>query len=403
MAKMSEKITVQKGKLVVPDQPIIPYLEGDGTGPEIWAATVKVIDAIVAKTYAGKRKIDWLKVSIGEASYRETGEYLPEKALDILKEHIVSIKGPFATPIGGGFRSINVSLRQRLNLYSCIRPVKWIPGTPSPVVRPDLVNMIIFRENIEDLYAGIEWDKDSEKGIKVRNFLNEEMGCSIPEGSGIGIKFLSVAGTERIMRKAMEHAVANNRKTVTIVHKGNIMKYTEGGFKNWCYDFAKREYGEYIVTEEEVSAGKSREGKIMINDRIADNMLQQVLLRSGEYDVIVCPNVNGDYLSDAVAAQAGGLGIAPGCNMGDFTAVFEATHGNAPKYAGLDKVNPSSLILSAEMMLRYLGWNEAADAVTAVLAKTIQQKVVTYDLARNIEGAKEVKTSEFAAALIANL
>ncbi|WP_312198287.1 isocitrate dehydrogenase (NADP(+)) [Anaerospora hongkongensis] len=400
---MSEKIKLHNGSIRVPDHPVIPCIAGDGTGPEIWAAASSVIDAAIDKVYNGTRRINWLPVLAGERAYQETGSYLPNETLAAIKECVVAIKGPLGTPIGGGFRSINVTLRKELNLYACIRPVKWVPGTPSPVVRPDLVDIVIFRENIEDVYAGIEWPADSGEAVQVTNYLNQEMKCRIPEGAGIGIKFLSKEGTERIMRKALQYAEENGRRTVTIVHKGNIMKYTEGAFKTWCYQLAKSEFGHIVITEEELAGKPLPAGKILINDRIADNMFQQILLRSGDYDILVCPNLNGDYLSDAIAAQVGGLGMAPGANVGDGVAIFEATHGNAPKYAGLDKVNPGSVILSAVMMLRYMHWHEAAEAVTAALTKTIQQKTVTYDLARGIEGAEELSTSQFAAAIIANL
>lgn len=400
---MSEKITIHNGRLSVPPNPVIPYIEGDGTGPEIWAAARSVIDAAITNVYNGTRKIEWRPVLAGERAYQETGSYLPEATLAAIKECVVAIKGPLGTPIGGGFRSINVTLRKELDLYACIRPVKWVPGTPSPVVHPDLVDIVIFRENIEDVYAGIEWPADSERAVQVTNYLNRELDCRIPEGAGIGVKFLSREGTERIMRKALQYAVDNGRRTVTIVHKGNIMKYTEGAFKTWCYQLAKSEFGNIVITEEELAGNLLPDGKILINDRIADNMFQQILLRSGDYDILVCPNLNGDYLSDAIAAQVGGLGMAPGANVGDSAAIFEATHGNAPKYAGMDKVNPGSVILSAVMMLRYMHWHEAAEAITAALTKTIQQKNVTYDLARGIVGAKELRTSQFAAAIIANL
>ena len=400
---MGEKIIIREGKPVVPDQPIICYIEGDGTGPDIWAAAQKVLDAGVAKAYGGKRRIEWLEILAAEKAHRLTGEWLPQETLDKIREHVVAIKGPLGTPIGGGFRSINVTLRQELNLYACIRPVKWIPGTPSPVVHPDWVNAVIFRENIEDIYVGIEWAAGTEKGEKVRRFLNEEMQCHVPEEAGIGIKFISRAGTERIMRRAMQYAVDHGKKTVTIVHKGNIMKYTEGAFKTWCYELAKREFAALTVTEEEVAQGAVAAGRIVINDRIADNMFQQILLRPKEYEVLVCPNLNGDYLSDAMAAQVGGLGMAPGANIGDCAAIFEATHGNAPKYAGMDKMNPGSVILSGVMMLEYMGWTEAGQLIEAALGRTISQKTVTYDLARGMEGAKELKTSEFGAAIIANL
>ncbi len=400
---MAEKITVQNGKLVVPDCPVIPFIEGDGTGPDIWAAAQKVLDAGVAKAYGGKRRIEWLEILAAEKAHRLTGEWLPQKTLAAIREHVVAIKGPLGTPLGGGFRSINVTLRQELDFYACIRPVKWAPGTPSPVVHPQRVNAVIFRENIEDNYSGIEWAAGTAQAEQVRNFLNTEMGCSLPEESGIGVKFISRAGSERIMRRAMQYAVDHGRKTVTIVHKGNIMKYTEGAFKTWCYELAKKEFAALTVTEEEVWQGASADGKILINDRIADNMFQQILLRPQEYEVLVCPNLNGDYLSDAMAAQVGGLGMAPGANVGDEAAIFEATHGNAPKYAGMDKMNPGSVILSGVMMLDYIGWNEAARLIEAALGKTILQKTVTYDLARGIDGATELKTSEFGAAIIANM
>ena len=400
---MAEKITIQNGKLVVPDCPVIPFIEGDGTGPDIWAASQKVMDAGVAKAYGGKRRIEWMEILAAEKAHRFTGEWLPQKTLTAIREHVVAIKGPLGTPIGGGFRSINVTLRQELDLYACIRPVKWVPGTPSPVVHPQRVNAVIFRENIEDNYSGIEWAAGTEQAEQVRSFLNGEMGCRLPEESGIGVKFISRTGSERIMRRAMQYAVEQGRKTVTIVHKGNIMKYTEGAFKTWCYELAKNEFAALTVTEEEVWQGASVDGKILINDRIADNMFQQILLRPQEYEVLVCPNLNGDYLSDAMAAQVGGLGMAPGANVGDAAAIFEATHGNAPKYAGMDKMNPGSVILSGVMMLDYLGWNEAARLIEAALGKTILQKTVTYDLARGIDGATELKTSEFGAAIIANM
>lgn len=402
---MAEKITVKDGKLVVPDNPIICFIEGDGTGPDIWKAAKLVVDAAVEKAYDGKKKIQWKEILAGEKAFKLTGKWLPDETLEAIKEHIVAIKGPLTTPIGGGFRSLNVTLRQKLDLYACIRPIKWIKGVPSPVVHPELVNMVIFRENTEDIYAGIEWEIGTCEVEKVREFLNNEMGCNIPEDVGIGIKYLGKKASERIMRKAINYAIDNNRSSVTIVHKGNIMKYTEGSFKNWCYDLAKREFGHITITEEEVKQldGKVPEGKIVIKDRIADNMFQQLLLRSNEYEVIVTPNLNGDYLSDAAAAQVGGLGMAPGANIGDYVALFEATHGTAPKYAGLDKVNPGSLIFSAVMMLEYIGWKEAAELINLGVEKTIKQKTVTYDLERQMEGATKVKTSEFAKAIVSNL
>ena len=402
---MPDKVYVKDGKLIIPDNPIIPFIEGDGTGPDIWRATRKVVDAAVEKAYGGRRSIEWKEILAGEKAFHLTGKWLPEETVDAIKEHIIAIKGPLTTPIGGGFRSINVTLRQELDLYACVRPVKWIPGVPSPVVHPEHVDVVIFRENTEDIYAGIEWEAESEDAKKARQFLNIEMSCNVPEDAGIGVKYISKAASERLMRKALKYAIENGRKSVTIVHKGNIMKYTEGSFKNWCYALAKSEFAGKIVTEEELPSCGSNvpEGKIIVKDRIADNMFQQLLLRPSEYDVIVTPNLNGDYLSDAAAAQVGGLGMAPGGNIGDYIALFEATHGTAPKYAGLDKVNPGSLILSAVMMLEYMGWKEAASLITEGLAKAISQKTVTYDLARQMEGAREVTTSEFARAIIESI
>ena len=400
---MVDKISIHDGKLVVPDQPTVCYIEGDGTGPDIWAAAQRVLDAGIAKAYGGKRRIDWLEILAAEKAHRLTGEWLPQDTLMKIREHVVAIKGPLGTPIGGGFRSINVTLRQELDLYACIRPVKWVPGTPSPVLHPEQVNAVIFRENIEDIYVGIEWAANTEKAEQVRSFLNGQMNCRVPAEAGIGIKYISRGGTERIMRRALQYAVDHGKKTVTIVHKGNIMKYTEGAFKTWCYELARREFAAVTVTEEEVAKGADTAGRILINDRIADNMFQQILLRPKEYEVLVCPNLNGDYLSDAMAAQVGGLGMAPGANIGDAAAIFEATHGNAPKYAGMDKVNPGSVILSGVMMLEYLGWTEAGQLIESALGQTILQKTVTYDLARGLEGAKELKTSEFATAIIENM
>lgn len=401
---MPEKIRIKDGKIYVPDYPIIPFIEGDGTGPDIWRATRKVVDAAVEKAYGGQRKIEWKEVLAGEKAFKLTGKWLPDETLDAIKEHLVAIKGPLTTPVGGGFRSINVTLRQELDLYACVRPVRWIPGVPSPVLHPEQVDMVIFRENTEDIYAGIEWEAESESAKKARKFLNIEMSCNVPEDAGIGVKYISKAASERLMRKALQYAIENGRKSVTIVHKGNIMKYTEGSFKNWCYALAKSEFTDKIVMEEELSSvGDELKGMIVVKDRIADNMFQQLLLRPSEYDVIVTPNLNGDYLSDAAAAQVGGLGMAPGGNIGDYIALFEATHGTAPKYRGLDRVNPGSLILSAMMMLEYMGWKEAASLVLKGLEGAIAKKTVTYDLARKMEGAKEVKTSEFAMAIIESM
>ncbi|MDI3481060.1 MAG: isocitrate dehydrogenase [Tepidanaerobacteraceae bacterium] len=399
---MAEKVCVKDGKLIIPDNPIIPFIEGDGTGPDIWRATRRVVDAAVKKAYGDRRSIEWKEILAGEKAFHHTGEWLPKETVDAIREYIIAIKGPLTTPVGGGFRSINVTLRQELDLYACVRPVKWIPGVPSPVVHPELVDVVVFRENTEDIYVGIEWLAGSQEAEKARGFLNDSMGCDIPEDAGIGIKYISKAASERIMRKALKYAIENGRKSVTIVHKGNIMKYTEGSFKNWCYAVATEEFKEKIVNEEELQTygGSAPEGKIVVKDRIADNMFQQLLLRPSEYDVIVTPNLNGDYLSDAAAAQVGGLGMAPGANIGDFVALFEATHGSAPKYAGQDRANPGSLILSAVMMLEYMGWKEAASLITEGLAKAVSKKTVTHDLARQMEGAKEVKTSEFAEVII---
>lgn len=402
---MGQKITVEAGALKVPDNPVIPFIEGDGTGPDIWRATSRVIDAAVQKACGESKRIEWREILAGEKAFETTGEWLPQATLDAIQEHLVAIKGPLTTPVGGGFRSLNVTIRQVLDLYACIRPVRWFEGVPSPVRHPEKVNMVVFRENTEDTYAGLEWSAGSEKALRLRKFLVEEMGCQVPEDAGLGIKPISKTATRRIMRKALDYALEQGRRTVTIVHKGNIMKFTEGSFKQWCYDLAREDFRDVIITEEELTSTGSGmpDGKILVNDRIADNMFQQVLARGDEYEVLVMPNLNGDYFSDALAAQVGGLGMAPGANIGDYVAVFEATHGTAPKYAGLDKVNPGSLILSAAMMLEYLGWKDAAALVVSSLERTIKEKKVTYDLARLMEGAQELKTSEFAEAIVANM
>jgi len=396
-------ITRRGGELVVPDAPIVPFIEGDGTGPDIWKASVRVFDAAVAKAFGGKKKIVWFEVPAGEKAKAQYGEWLPNDTIEAVKQYKVAIKGPLTTPVGGGIRSLNVTLRQVLDLYACVRPVRYFEGTPAPVKRPDLMNVVIFRENTEDVYAGIEWAKGTPQAERVIEFLEKEMGKRIRPDSGIGIKPMSEFGSKRLVRKAIQYAIANKRKTVTLVHKGNIMKFTEGAFRDWGYEVAKAEFRDQIVTEDEVTAGASKDGKILINDRIADSVFQQVLTRTADYDVFATPNLNGDYLSDACAAQVGGLGIAPGANMSDDIGFFEATHGTAPKYAGKDVINPGSVILSGVMMLQYLGWNEAADLVTRGLEKTIAQKKVTYDLARQMEGATELKTSQFADAIIANM
>jgi len=420
-----ERITVKNGKLVVPNQPIIPFIEGDGIGPDIWRASVRVLDAAVASAYGGKRKIHWLEVYAGEKANKLFQTWLPDETVAACREYLVSIKGPLTTPIGGGIRSLNVALRQMLDLYVCLRPVRWFKGVPSPVRAPEKVDMVIFRENTEDIYTGIEFEAGSAENRKFQELFKQSFPKAyakirFPDSSGIGLKAISQEGTDRLIRAAIEYAIANERKSLTIVHKGNIMKFTEGAFRNWAYALAEREFaaqtysweqwertkaasGEKAANDEQVAALKA--GRILIKDAIADITLQQVLTRPEEFDVIATMNLNGDYLSDALAAQVGGIGIAPGGNVNYVTghAVFEATHGTAPKYANLDRVNPGSVILSGEMMLRYLGWSEAADAIISAMDKTIAQKTVTYDFARLMEGAREVKCSEFADALISNL
>ena len=401
-----EPVRVENGKYIIPDNPIIPFIEGDGIGPDIWRAAQKVFDAAVEKAYGGKRKIAWMEIYAGEKAHQLYGEWLPEETIQAIRDYYIAIKGPLTTPVGGGFRSLNVTIRQVLNLYACIRPVKYYKGVPSPVKEPERMNVVIFRENTEDVYAGIEWQKGSPEVKKVIEFLNSEMGTKIPDDAGIGIKPISETGTKRLVRKAIEYMIQNNRQSLTLVHKGNIMKYTEGAFKDWGYEVAREEYGDLFITEEELWSkynGEVPNGKYVIKDRIADNMLQQILTRTNEYDVIATPNLNGDYLSDACAAQVGGLGMAPGANIGEIHAVFEATHGTAPKYAGMDKVNPSSLILSGVLMFQYMGWKEVCDLIENGLEKAIQQKRVTYDLARQMEGnVQPLKTSEFAQAIIDN-
>jgi isocitrate dehydrogenase len=404
-----EKITIVNRKLNVPDHPIIPFIEGDGTGPDIWRASRRVIETAVAKAYGGKKKISWFEVYAGEKCNKVYGEgtWLHDDTLEAIKEHLVAIKGPLTTPVGGGIRSINVALRQLLDLYVCLRPVQYFQGVPSPVKRPELVNMVIFRENTEDIYAGIEWKAGTPEVEKVIAFLQQEMGIKkirFPKSSSIGIKPVSQEGTERLVRAAIEYAISNKRKSVTLVHKGNIMKFTEGGFRDWGYAFAKREFAGKTVSWEDCG-GNPPAGMVLIKDVIADAFLQQILTRPAEYDVIATMNLNGDYISDALAAQVGGIGIAPGGNINYDTghAIFEATHGTAPKYAGLDKVNPGSVILSGEMMLRYMGWTEAADLIVSGTTKAITDRTVTYDFARLMEGAKEVKCSEFGDAIIKNM
>ena len=399
------RIGYENNRLIVPDDPIVPYIEGDGTGPDIWRATQYVLDGAVAKVYGGKRKFAWYEVFAGDKANEKFGEYLPQETLDALAHYRVSIKGPLSTPVGGGIRSLNVTLRQVLDLYACVRPVRYFTGVPSPVREPEKVDMVIFRENTEDVYAGIEWPAGSEGARNIVGFLNtmeRRGGAKIREGSAIGIKPISEFGSKRLVRKAIEYAIAAKRDSVTLVHKGNIMKFTEGAFKDWGYQLAKEEFGDVTIPESELS-GPAPAGKIVIKDRIADSMFQQVLLRPAEYSVIATTNLNGDYLSDALAAQVGGLGMAPGSNESDEVAIFEATHGTAPKYANKDAINPGSLILSGVMMLRHLRWFEAADAVQNAIAKTIGQKRVTYDLERQTAGATLLKTSEFGKAIVDNI
>ena len=399
-----EKITVKDGKLAVPDNPILGYIEGDGIGPDITRACLRVWDAAIEKAYGGKRKVHWCEVYMGEkAGGLYEGNFFPEESLAALNDLIVSIKGPLTTPVGGGFRSLNVSLRQELDLYACVRPVKHYAGVPSPLREPEKVDIVIFRENSEDVYSGIEYQTGTEENKKLAKFLREEMGVSFFEDAGLGIKPISAFATKRLVRKAIQYAVDHDRESVVLVHKGNIMKYTEGAFRNWGYELAREEFGEQTITEEELYSqhgGKRPEGKIVIKDRIADIIFQLMLLRPSEFDVLATMNLNGDYLSDACAAEVGGMGIAPGANMADHVAVFEATHGTAPKYAGMDKVNPGSLLFSGVMMLEYLGWNEAADLISLAYSETVGDKIVTYDFARLMEGATEVSTSGFADALI---
>jgi isocitrate dehydrogenase len=396
-------IARNNGRLVVPDNPIIPFIEGDGTGPDIWRASVRVFDAAVKKAFGGRRKLAWFEVPAGEKAFKDHGEWLPNDTLEAVRAYKVAIKGPLTTPVGGGIRSLNVTLRQVLDLFACVRPVRYFAGTPAPVTHPERMNVVIFRENTEDVYAGIEWAKGTPEARKIIEFLEKEMGKHVRPDSGIGIKPISETGSKRLVRQAIQYAIDNKRKTVTLVHKGNIMKFTEGAFRDWGYELATTEFRDHVVTEDEVANGASREGKILINDRIADSVFQQVLTRTSDYDVFATPNLNGDYLSDACAAQVGGLGMAPGANIGDEIGFFEATHGTAPKYAGKDVINPASVLLSGVMMFRWLGWFEVADMIEQGLERTIQQKKVTYDLARLMQGATELKTSQFADAIIANM
>lgn len=397
-------ITVEKGELQVPERPIIPYIEGDGIGPDIWSTTQRVVDEAVARAYGRQRAIAWMEVLAGEKAFQKTGEWLPEETFEAMREFRVAIKGPLTTPVGGGIRSLNVLIRQVLDLYSCIRPVRWIKGMPSPMKEPDRLDVVIFRENTEDLYAGIEWASGTKEAEKVRNFLINEMGVTnIRELAGIGIKPMSPSGCKRHVAASIRYAIDHGRTTVTLVHKGNIMKYTEGSFRDWGYEVAKERFREEIVTEEETWEGKSTEGKIVLNDRITDSVFQQVMLRPEEYGVLTTPNLSGDFLSDACAAQIGGLGMAPGANVGDEVACFEATHGTAPKYAGKNVVNPGSLILSAVMMLEHLGWDEAAELIVEGIEGAVGAKQVTYDLERQMDGATKVSTSGFGESIIAHM
>ncbi|MFC6117242.1 NADP-dependent isocitrate dehydrogenase [Macrococcoides bohemicum] len=421
--KMAEKITNNNGVLNVPNNPIVPFIIGDGTGPDIWNAAVRVLDAAVEKAYNGEKKIEWKEVLAGQKAFDNTGEWLPQETLDTIEEYLIAIKGPLTTPIGGGIRSLNVALRQELDLFVCLRPVRYFDGVPSPVKRPEDTDMVIFRENTEDIYAGIEYKEGSDEVKKVIEFLQNEMGAKnirFPETSGIGIKPVSKEGTERLVRAALNYALEQGRKSLTLVHKGNIMKFTEGAFKQWGYDLAEREFADKVFTWNQYDKIKAEQGaeaadkaqneaiaagKLLVKDSIADIFLQQILTRPAEFDVVATMNLNGDYISDALAAQVGGIGIAPGANINYETghAIFEATHGTAPKYAGLDKVNPSSVILSGVLMLDHLGWKEAGELITKAMEKSIASKVVTYDFARLMDGATEVKCSEFADELIKNM
>jgi isocitrate dehydrogenase len=422
--KMSgSKVSIQNGKLIVPNDPIIPFIEGDGTGPDIWAASVRVLDAAVEKAYGGTRKIHWREVLAGEKAFTQTGNWLPDETLSTIDEYMIAIKGPLTTPVGGGIRSLNVALRQMLDLYACVRPVRYFTGVPSPVKEPELVDMVIFRENTEDIYAGIEYLHGTEQVEKLKKFLIEEMGVKsirFPDTVSLGIKPVSLEGSERLIRSALDYALENNLTSLTLVHKGNIMKFTEGKFKDWGYELAEREYGDKVFTwaqydriaakDGKAAADKAQSdaiaaGKLLVKDAIADAFLQQILLRPAEYSAIATLNLNGDYISDALAAEVGGIGIAPGANINYLTgkAIFEATHGTAPKYAGQDKVNPSSVILSGEMMFRYMGWKEAADLLIKAMDGAIGKKRVTYDFHRLMDGATLLKCSEFGDELIANM
>ncbi|MGQ9689001.1 MAG: isocitrate dehydrogenase (NADP(+)) [Desulfobaccales bacterium] len=407
MGARGDKIIINSnGKFQVPDHPTVLYIEGDGTGPDIWRATRPVLDAAVEKAYGGKRRLVWQEVLVGEKAFRETDTYLPEASLAALREYRVALKGPLTTPIGGGFRSLNVTLRQVLDLYACIRPVRYYPGVPSPLKEPEKINMVVFRENTEDVYAGLEWPALSPEARRLVDFLNQELGCRLDPATAIGIKPMTARGSKRLVRQALKYALERGYTSVTLMHKGNIMKYTEGAFQNWGYEVALEEFEGRVISEAELESRYNWQvpaGKVVIKDRLADNLFQQVLLRPTEYQVIATPNLNGDYLSDALAAQVGGLGMAPGANIGDTCAIFEATHGSAPKYAGLDRVNPSSLILSGAMLLEFLGWREAADFIHQALPRTLAAGVATYDLARQLPGTKEVSCSTFGHLLVEHM
>lgn len=404
--KKGKRIEIKNGQLIVADNPIIPFIEGDGTGPDIWAAAVRVFDSAVEKAYNGQKKIEWFEIYAGEKAKAKYDEWLPDDTLKAIEHYHVAIKGPLTTPIGGGYRSLNVTMRQVLNLFACIRPVRYIDGVPSPVKTPEKIDMVVFRENTEDVYSGIEWPIHSPEAKKIINYIKDELGNEIKADSGIGIKPISVTGTKRLVRKAIQYAISHKKSSVTIVHKGNIMKFTEGAFKDWGYELAKEEFADNTITEDELWKeynGKQPEDKILIKDRITDSMFQQILLRPDEYSILAMPNLTGDFMSDALSAQVGGLGMAPGANMSDTTALFEATHGTAPKYAGQDKVNPGSLILSGVMMLEHIGWQKAADLIVNAIQKTVSQKQVTYDLERLMKGATLLKCSEFGSTIIKNM
>ena len=405
-SKKGQKIEIRNRKLVVPDNPIIPFIRGDGTGPDIWNAAAPVLEAAVKKAYKGERKIIWKEILAGELAHKKKNKWLPKETVEAIAEHHVAIKGPLTTPVGGGIRSLNVTLRQTLKLYACVRPVKYIKGVPAPVKSPEKVDMVIFRENMEDVYAGIEWKKGTKNAKRVIDYLNRNLKTDIPSDAGVGVKPISEKNTKNLVRMAIEYALEHGKDNITLMHKGNIMKFTEGAFRDWGYQLANKEFKQHVISEDDLwdkYDGKRPHDMLLIKDRIADAMFQQVLLRPDEYDVIATPNLNGDYISDALAAQVGGLGMAPGANIGDETALFEATHGTAPKYAGKDVVNPGSLILSGAMMLDHMGWTEAAKLVHKGTEKTIKQKTVTYDLERNMKNAKKVKCSQFGEAIVTNI